>query len=65
MEDLELSRRLRRLGRIRIVPARVVVSGRRFLAHPLRDTFLVNVFPLLYRCGVSPARLRGWYEDVR
>lgn len=65
MEDLELSRRLRRVGRIRTVPASVLVSGRRFLARPLYYTFLVNVFPLLYRCGVSPQTLVRWYRDVR
>ncbi len=65
MEDVELARRLRRLGRLRTVPARVRVSGRRFLAHPVRDTVLVTLTPLLYRLGVSPARLRTWYHDVR
>ena len=65
MEDLELSRRLRRLGRIAIVPASVRVSGRRFLAHPIRDTLLVNAFPLLYRLGVPAARLARFYADVR
>jgi rSAM/selenodomain-associated transferase 2 len=65
MEDLELSRRLRRLGRIAIVPASVRVSGRRFLAHPIRDTLLVNAFPLLYRLGVPAERLARFYADVR
>ena len=65
MEDLELSQRLRRLGRIAIVPASVRVSGRRFLAHPIRDTLLVNAFPLLYRLGVSAASLARFYRDVR
>jgi rSAM/selenodomain-associated transferase 2 len=65
MEDLELSRRLRRLGRVAIVPASVRVSGRRFLAHPIRDTLLVNAFPLLYRLGVPAERLARFYADVR
>jgi rSAM/selenodomain-associated transferase 2 len=65
MEDLELSLRLRRLGPIAIVPASVRVSGRRFLAHPIRDTLLVNAFPLLYRLGVPPATLARLYRDVR
>jgi rSAM/selenodomain-associated transferase 2 len=65
MEDLELSRRLRRAGRIVTVPARVRVSGRRFLRSPLRDTFVVNVFPLLYGLGVSPERLARLYENRR
>jgi hypothetical protein len=65
MEDLELARRLRRAGRIRIVPARVRVSGRRFLARPLYYFLLVNFMPLLYACGVSPVRLTRLYGDPR
>jgi hypothetical protein len=65
MEDLELARRLRKRGKIRIVPATVRVSGRRFLAHPLRDTLLINVFPLLYRLGVPASRLAKLYHHVR
>ncbi len=65
MEDLELSRRLRRAGRLRTVRASVRVSGRRFLARPVYYTFLVNVFPLLYRLGVPPARLARLYGDPR
>ncbi len=65
MEDLELSRRLRRLGRIRIVPVSVRVSGRRFLAHPVLHTLAVNVFPALYALGVTPATLKRLYGDPR
>jgi hypothetical protein len=65
MEDLEFSLRLRKIGRIRTARASVEVSGRRFLAHPLRSALLVNSFPLLYRLGVSPRRLKRFHEDVR
>jgi rSAM/selenodomain-associated transferase 2 len=65
MEDLELSRRLRRLGRIRIVPASVRVSGRRFLARPIYYTLAVNLFPVLYALGVAPATLKRIYGDPR
>jgi hypothetical protein len=65
MEDLELSRCLRRLGRIRIVPARVRVSGRRFLARPIYYTLAVNLFPALYAMGVGPATLKRLYGDPR
>jgi hypothetical protein len=58
MEDLELARRLQKLGRIRTAPASVRVSGRRFGARPVLFTLAVNVFPLLHRAGVSPATLR-------
>lgn len=65
MEDLAFSQRLRTAGKVRVAPASVRVSGRRFLKHPFRDTFLVNVFPALYRLGVSPAVLARLYRDVR
>lgn len=65
MEDIELCRRLARRGRIVTAPRSVRVSGRRFLAHPLRDTLLVNTFPLLHRLGVDSDTLARWYRDVR
>lgn len=65
MEDLELSRRLRRVGRIQIVKAQVQVSGRRFLASPVTDTLLINTFPLLYRAGVSAQTLARMYRNFR
>lgn len=65
LEDLELCGRLRKQGRIRTVPQRVLVSGRRFLARPVFYTLAMNLFPLLYRLGVSPARLAALYRHVR
>lgn len=65
MEDLELSRRLQRLGRVATVPSRVQVSGRRFVQRPVFYTALVNVFPALYRLGVSPSTLARLYRHVR
>jgi rSAM/selenodomain-associated transferase 2 len=65
MEDLELSRRLRRRGRVRTVRASVRVSGRRFAARPLYFTLLVNVFPWMYRLGVPARWLSTLYTDAR
>lgn len=65
MEDLELSRRLSRIGLIRTVPATVRVSGRRFLSRPIYYTLLVNVFPLLYRLGMPPRVLASLYGNPR
>jgi rSAM/selenodomain-associated transferase 2 len=65
MEDLALARRLRAIGRVRVAPARVRVSGRRFLERPVFYTTLVNVYPLLYRLGVPPAWLARFYAAVR
>ena len=65
MEDLELSRRLRRLGRMPVVPREVLVSGRRFVAQPLRATLCCHLFPALYDLGVSPATLARLWGAVR
>jgi hypothetical protein len=63
--DVELARRLRRLGAIVTVPATVRVSGRRFLAHPVRALLAMRLFPLLYRLGVSAERLARLYGSPR
>ncbi len=65
MEDLELSRRLRRLGRIITVPAEVQVSGRRFVAHPIKSIVAMRLLPLLYRIGVPPETLARLYGAQR
>lgn len=65
MEDWELSRRLRRLGRLARVRAEVEVSGRRFEAQPLRSLLFMRLAPLLYRAGVSPEWLKQRYADIR
>ena len=65
MEDLELSLRLRRVGRIATAPATVRVSGRRFLVRPIRSAVQMRLFPLLYRLGVPPGLLARLYGDPR
>ncbi|MEZ4268489.1 MAG: TIGR04283 family arsenosugar biosynthesis glycosyltransferase [Myxococcota bacterium] len=65
MEDVEFSRRLRRRGKLVIVPAEVEVSGRRFETRPIYYTTLVNVFPLLYRLGTPPEILARLYKNTR
>jgi len=65
MEDLELSRRLRRLGRVVTVAAAVRVSGRRLLARPIHSTLVMRLFPTLYRLGVPARLLARLYGDPR
>jgi rSAM/selenodomain-associated transferase 2 len=65
MEDIEIGRRLRRIGRVRTVRSSVRVSGRRFQAHPLTSFIMMNVFPLLYGLGVAPRTLARLYGDAR
>jgi rSAM/selenodomain-associated transferase 2 len=64
-EDIELARRLRRLGRVVTVRASVRVSGRRFLRGPLRALVAMRLFPLLYRLGVPADVLARLYGDPR
>jgi rSAM/selenodomain-associated transferase 2 len=65
MEDVEFGRRLRRHGRIQVVRSSVRVSGRRFQARPLAYGLLMNLFPHLYRLGVSPRTLARLYGNPR
>ena len=65
LEDLALVRRLRQRGAVRVVPRTVAVSGRRFVAHPVRMTLYCHLFPWLYDLGVSPARLARYWSAVR
>lgn len=65
MEDVEMGRRLRRIGRIRTVPRTVRVSGRRWLSRPLFYTLVYNLFPMLYRMGVPARRLAALYGNPR
>lgn len=62
MEDIELSRRLRRLGRPQCPAGPVVSSGRRWDAHGFWHTVLLMWWlRLAYRLGASPQRLARWY----
>jgi rSAM/selenodomain-associated transferase 2 len=65
MEDVELARRLRRLGRLVTVRASVRVSGRRFTRNPLRAALMLRLVPVLYRLGVAPERLARLYGNPR
>lgn len=65
MEDLDLSRRLRAIGGIRVAPVSVTVSGRRFVERPIYYFLVINFLPLLYRLGVPPHVLAKLYANVR
>ena len=65
MEDRAFSERLNGFGRVVVGPACVTVSGRRFLAHPLRSFVQMNLFPLLYRMGFSVRQLSRLYGNPR
>jgi rSAM/selenodomain-associated transferase 2 len=65
MEDIELCRRLWRVGRIVTVPAEVRVSARRHLQRPVHTLVTQRLFPTLYRLGVSAETLARLYGRPR
>ena len=63
MEDYELIRRLRRIGRIRIAPVAVRTSARRWQKLGVVRATLTNQLCLIaFRLGVSPKRLTSWRD---
>lgn len=63
MEDFELIRRLKRLGKIAIVSVPVITSPRKWLQKGiLTITILNQIIILTYLLGVSPERIRSWYR---
>ncbi len=66
MEDVELSRRLKRAGPMAALRLRVSTSGRRWEEHGVvRTIVLMWALRLAYACGVSPARLARAYRTRR
>ena len=62
MEDIELSRRLKRRGNLRALRLRVTTSARKWEREgPLRTMGLMWALRFLHFCGVAPARLHRWY----
>jgi len=62
MEDVELSARLKRQGRIRCLRLRVTTSARKWERDGiLRTIVLMWALRLFYLCGMDPARLHGCY----
>ena len=63
MEDFELIRRLRRKGKICILPASVRTSPRRYLNFGIFKTWLLNqIIIAAYYLGIPPERLACWYR---
>jgi rSAM/selenodomain-associated transferase 2 len=62
MEDVELSRRLKRRGRLASLRLRVTTSARKWQREgAVRTVLLMWTLRLLYFAGVSPRRLHRWY----
>jgi rSAM/selenodomain-associated transferase 2/rSAM/selenodomain-associated transferase 1 len=63
MEDFELIRRLKRKGKITVLPQCVQTSPRRWLKLGIFKTWLLNQLIIVgYYLGVSPRRLAQWYR---
>lgn len=63
MEDFDLIQRLKKRGKIAIVPAAVLTSDRRWQKLGIGQTTLVNQLIILgYYLGVSPSKLARWYR---
>ncbi|NOT23274.1 MAG: glycosyltransferase family 2 protein [Nitrospiraceae bacterium] len=66
MEDIELSRRLKRRGTIAAPTATVTTSFRRWEQHgPLQTILLMWTLRFLYWIGIHPRTLSRWYGLVR
>jgi rSAM/selenodomain-associated transferase 2 len=62
MEDIEITRRLRRAGRIACLSERVTTSARKWERDGVARTIvLMWTLRLLHFAGVAPARLHRWY----
>jgi rSAM/selenodomain-associated transferase 2 len=62
MEDIEITRRLKRRGRQAALRERVTTSARKWEREGVARTIgLMWTLRFLYACGVSPARLHRWY----
>lgn len=63
MEDFELIRRLRRTGKITIIPVPILTSGRRWLKNGVFKTTLTNQLIIVaYLLGISPKRMIIWFR---
>ena len=63
MEDFELVQRLKSQGKITIIPAQVITSGRRWQRLGIWQTTLINQLIVIgYFLGVPPLQLAKWYR---
>jgi Glycosyl transferase family 2 len=63
MEDLEMSRRLHRRGRLAVLPATATTSARRFTEHGTwRTLAFMQYLKLLYFLGADPQRIAARYQ---
>jgi rSAM/selenodomain-associated transferase 2 len=65
-EDVELVRRVKKLGRFGVIRSRLTVSARRHLKDGvLRTVLFIYILRLAFWAGVSPFKLARWYQDPK
>ncbi|MBD1917019.1 MULTISPECIES: TIGR04283 family arsenosugar biosynthesis glycosyltransferase [Cyanophyceae] len=65
MEDFELMRRLRKVGKVALAPSAVVTSDRRWRTLGILRTTLANQAMIAgYLLGVDPHKLARWYRHL-
>jgi rSAM/selenodomain-associated transferase 2 len=63
MEDLDLSKRLRKISRAKVISGKIVTSARRFTqSGPWRTLLKMQFLQLLYHLGFSPNKLAVIYR---
>ena len=66
MEDWDLSRRIHKLGRMKVLNERIGTSARRFIkGGPLKTLLKMHKIKLLYLLGTPVDKLNRIYRDVR
>jgi len=65
MEDVDLARRMKRLGRIVFLKEKITTSDRRWVKEGIFYTTARNsILITLYFLGFSPTTLKRWYSDT-
>ena len=65
-EDVELVRRIKKAGKFAVVKAPLTISGRRYIKNGVIPTaLLIFTLRIGFWLGVSPYRLKKWFEEVR
>ena len=66
MEDWDFSRRLVKIGKLKLLDTKIGTSARRFKeGGQLRTLLLMHKIKLLYVLGVSPSKLNKMYREAR
>jgi rSAM/selenodomain-associated transferase 2 len=66
LEDVDLVRRLRKVGLLAVIPVPVVTSSRRWKKLGVWKTTWINQIILTgYFLGISPRKLASWYYRIR